>query len=96
MQFWSYMLRCSDGQYYVGQTDDLERRIAQHQSGHFTGFTYKRRPVELVWSECFQTRAEALEVERQIKGWRRDKKQALINGDWELLSTLSRTGISNR
>ncbi|MEM8696780.1 MAG: GIY-YIG nuclease family protein [Pseudomonadota bacterium] len=48
MPFWTYMLRCADDSFYVGHTDDLERRMGQHQSGHFTGYTYKRRPVEFV------------------------------------------------
>ena len=57
--FHCYMLRCADGSYYAGHSDDLERRIAQHQSGAFTGYTYKRKPVELVWSDAFQTRDDA-------------------------------------
>ncbi|MEO1169562.1 MAG: GIY-YIG nuclease family protein [Pseudomonadota bacterium] len=95
MTFSTYMLRCADGKFYVGHTDDLERRIAEHQSGDFAGFTYKRRPVVLVWSESFQTRLDALETERQIKGWRREKKQALVDGDWQLMSELSRTAVSS-
>ena len=90
------MLRCADDSFYVGHTDDLDRRISQHQSGYFTGYTFKRRPIELVWSEDFQTRLDALSAEKQIKGWRREKKQALMNGDWELMSQLSRTSVSGR
>ncbi len=84
------MLRCSDGKFYLGRTDDLDRRVAQHQSGELGGYTYKRRPVELVWSEYFSTRLEALAAERQVKGWRRAKKEALIHGDWDTISLLSR------
>lgn len=91
MAFFAYILLCSDGSYYTGQTDNLEQRIAQHQSGYFTGYTYKRRPVQLVWSEAFSTRLEALEAEKQIKGWSRLKKQALIDGNWSLLSKLSKS-----
>ena len=69
MAFWTYMLRCADGKYYVGHTDNLEVRIGQHQSGYFGGYTLRRRPVELVWREYFQTRYEALSAERQINGW---------------------------
>ncbi|CAM3034059.1 tRNA (cytidine/uridine-2'-O-)-methyltransferase TrmJ [Sphingomonas antarctica] len=89
MSFWTYILRCSDGRFYVGHTDDLEKRVAEHQSGVFEGFTHSRRPVELVWSEYFQTRYEALEIERKLKGWSRAKKQALIDGDWKAVSTLA-------
>ena len=90
MPYWVYILRCSDDSYYTGHTDDLENRIAQHQDGSIEGYTHPRRPVELVWSAEFPTRLEALERERQIKGWRRAKKEALIQGDWERLQDLSR------
>ncbi|MBX9731888.1 MAG: GIY-YIG nuclease family protein [Sphingomonas sp.] len=89
MSFYAYMLRCADGSYYTGHTDDLEHRIAQHQHGELEGYTQGRRPVELVWSEYFQTRLEALEVERQVKGWTRRKKQALIDSDWQTLHEAS-------
>jgi len=68
----------------------LDVRFAQHQRGTFPGYTHKRRPVELVWSEAFDTRYEALAAERQIKGWSRAKKEALIAGDWERISELAR------
>jgi putative endonuclease len=90
MAFYTYMLLCADGKYYVGHTDNLEARIAQHQSGMFGGYTLRRRPVELVWSEYFQTRLEALNVERQLKGWSKAKKAALVAGDWERVSKLAR------
>ena len=86
MAFWTYILLCSDGHYYTGHTDDLERRIAQHQHGGFCDFTSRRRPVILVWSQHFGTRVEALEAERRIKPWSRAKKEALIRGDWEMVS----------
>jgi tRNA/rRNA methyltransferase len=89
MPFFAYMLRCADGSYYVGHSDDLERRIAQHNSGEIRGYTSERLPVELVWSQDFHTRAEALAGERQIKGWSRAKKKALINGDWEAVHLLA-------
>lgn len=81
MAFWTYMLRCADGHYYVGHTDDLDARMVAHQSGTLGGYTHSRRPVALVWSETFAVREEALAAERQIKGWSRAKKQALIDGD---------------
>lgn len=74
------MLHCRGGAFYVGHTDDLEHRIAQHQAGSLEGFTADRLPVELVWSALFETRIEALEMERRIKGWSRAKKMALIRG----------------
>ena len=90
MAFYAYILRCSDGSFYTGHTDDLEKRIAEHQSGQCSGYTESRRPVTLVWVQDFPTRYEALVTERQIKGWSRAKKQALIDGDWQRLSVLSR------
>lgn len=86
MSFWTYMLRCSDGSYYVGHSDDLERRIAQHQYGEISSYTQKRRPVELVWSEYFPSREEAIAAELQIKNWSRAKKAALIRHDWASVS----------
>ena len=90
MSFWAYMLHCRGGAFYVGHTDDLERRIAQHQSGLIPGFTAERLPVTMVWSEAFSTRDEARAVERQLKGWTRAKKMALIREDWDRISSLSR------
>ncbi len=85
MTFHTYMLRCSDGSYYTGHTDSFETRVAQHQTGAIKGYTFDRRPVELVWSAEFGTRAEALACELQIKGWSRHKKEALIAEDWDKL-----------
>jgi tRNA/rRNA methyltransferase len=90
LSFYAYMLRCSDSSYYIGHTDALEQRIGQHQSGEIEGYTQGRRPVELVWSQDFTSRIEALEAERQIKGWTRAKKEALIRGDWEAIQLLAR------
>ena len=90
MAFYAYMLRCADGRFYVGHTDDLELRMAHHISGTLGGYTATRRPVTLVWADTFQTRIEALIVERKIKGWSRAKKQALIDGDWDRISMLAR------
>jgi tRNA/rRNA methyltransferase len=89
VDFYAYLLRCSDGSYYAGHTDDLEQRLAQHQSGAVTGYTRDKRPVELVWSEQFPTRDEAFASERRIKGWTRAKKEALIRGDWAALKRLA-------
>ena len=90
MSFYVYILRCSDGSYYTGHTDDLEKRVAAHQGGEISGFTAQRTPVSLEFAEEFPTRLEALECERQIKGWSRAKKEALILQDWERLKLLSK------
>jgi tRNA/rRNA methyltransferase len=91
--FAAYMLRCSDGSYYVGHTDDLDQRIAQHQTGAVGGYTSTRLPVTLVWSESFSARDEALAAEQQIKGWSRAKKEALIAGDWESIRSLASRAV---
>ena len=90
MSFWAYMLHCRGGYFYTGHTDNIERRIAEHRSGLVPGFASNHAPVELVWSQEFTTRAEALEAERRIKGWSRAKKLALIRGDWERISWLAK------
>ena len=90
MAFTTYLLRCNDGSYYAGHTDNLEYRLAQHQTGALGGYTAKRLPVTLVWSDNFPTRDEAFAAEHQIKGWGRAKKEALIVGDWDLISRLAR------
>jgi LAO/AO transport system kinase len=81
--FFVYMLRCADGSYYTGHTDELELRVAKHQIGEIEGYTRDKRPIELVWSQETATREEALAAEMQIKGWGRAKKEALIRGDWK-------------
>ena len=91
MSAFVYILRCADGSYYTGSTDFLETRIGQHNAGQGGEHTRRRRPVALVWCQEFSTRYEAIAAERQIKGWRRAKKEALIAGDWTLLQELSRT-----
>ncbi len=90
MHFWAYMLQCRGGYLYVGHTDDLARRIAQHEHGEIAGFTSDHRPITLVWSQEFSTRDEAKASEKQIKGWSRAKKLALIREDWERISQLAR------
>jgi predicted GIY-YIG superfamily endonuclease len=91
MTFWAYMLHCRGGYFYVGHTDDLERRIAQHKMGMFPGFTADHLPVEYVWSQEFVTRDEAKTAEKQVKGWSRAKKMALIRGDWARISALAKS-----
>ena len=84
--FFAYLLRCADESYYVGHSDDLEKRLLEHQEGGKCGYTETRRPVQLVWSQEFSTREEALAAELQIKNWNRAKKQALARGDFDGLS----------
>jgi len=88
--FFIYMLLCADGSYYVGHTDHLEERIAEHQEGGKCAYTSVRRPVQLVWAQDFQTREEAKEAELRIKQWSRAKKLALIRGDIAALKTAAK------
>ncbi|WP_137046493.1 GIY-YIG nuclease family protein [Pseudolabrys sp. FHR47] len=91
MGAWLYILRCNDGSYYTGTTRaDLERRVAEHQSGHFPGYTETRRPVELAYSEYFDQITDAIAAERQIKGGSRVKKEALMSGDFAKLKESAR------
>ncbi len=86
-----YMLRCADGSYYVGSARlGLERRVSEHNNGIYGGYTSKRLPVVLVWSEHFLDITDAIAVERQIKGWSRAKKEALMRGDYESIRSLAR------
>ncbi|HYI29334.1 MAG TPA: GIY-YIG nuclease family protein [Bradyrhizobium sp.] len=80
MNFWVYVLKCADASYYTGPTDNLEERLAKHQSGEVAGYTSTRLPVKLLFSEEFPTRIEALASEQQING--RKKKEALMRPDW--------------
>jgi putative endonuclease len=78
-----YILECSDNSYYTGVTNNLERRILEHQSGESeSSYTFSRRPVKLRWYSEDMDPDQAIELEKQIKGWRKSKKEALINGDW--------------
>ena len=92
MPFWVYILKCADGSYYTGHTDNLERRIGQRHIGEVPNcYTFKRRPLAVVWSQEFPSRIEALESEMQVKRWTRAKKEALIEGDWQKISRLARS-----
>ena len=97
MKVYVYMLRCADKSYYVGLArNGLDARIADHQSGRYPGYTHPRRPVELVWSADFIWLKDAIACERRIKGWRREKKEALLRGDHGALPILSRTAKNPR
>ena len=87
--FFAYMLRCADGSYYTGSTDDLDHRSAEHQNGQGCAWTRTRLPGELVWSQEFADRDEAKEAEHQIKRCSRAKKEALLSGVFDRLSLLA-------
>ena len=91
-----YILRCSDDSFYVGSTWDLERRVGEHDLGLGAAHTRRRRPVELVWSAWCDRVDEAYAAEKQIHGWSRAKRQALIDGRTELLSVLSSRSWASR
>lgn len=90
MKGFMYILKCSNGHYYVGSTDDLEKRLEQHNSGEGASYTKKHRPVKLVYFEEYQRIDDAFYREQQIKGWTRAKKEALIKNNAELLPSLSK------
>lgn len=89
MSFWVYMLQCADRSYDVGHTDELEKRVLQHEAGELGGYTSTRRPIRVVFTQEFASREEALAAELQIKGWSRKKKEALVRGDWAEMSRLA-------
>ena len=91
MKSWVYILECSDGSYYTGCTTNISKRILQHQLGTCDSYTARRRPVTLLWSQEFNDIRYAIFAERQIKGWSREKKEALMNLEFELLHELAQS-----
>ena len=89
---WAYILQCSDGSYYVGSTFDIERRLSEHQRGLGAAYTRRRRPVSLVWCEEFDRVEDAYAVEKQVQGWNRRKREALIARRYAELPRLARRG----
>jgi len=85
-----YILKCSDGSYYTGSTVDLERRLSQHQNGEGANYTKKRLPAELVYFEEYSSIADAFYREKQVQGWSKKKKEALMNGEYEDLKHLAK------
>lgn len=84
--YYVYILKCSDNSYYIGITNDVDKRFGEHQQGINPGsYTYKRRPVELVFFEPFNSPIDAITFEKRIKGWSRKKKEALIERNWDKL-----------
>ncbi len=89
--YYVYILQCSDGSYYTGVTNNVERRLYEHQEGLIDGcYTHNKRPVKLVYMEEFSDVLDAISREKQIKGWSRKKKEALIAGDFEKLVELAK------
>jgi putative endonuclease len=97
LELWVYILRCSDGSYYVGSTKrSPEERTWEHNQRFVRGYTYTRTPVVLVYSEHYEKLTEGFDRERQLKRWSRAKKEALINREPELLPELSRNALARR
>ncbi|MFO0875322.1 MAG: GIY-YIG nuclease family protein [Phycisphaerales bacterium] len=88
--FHAYLLRCADGTFYAGSWENLADRVATHNNGQGAAWTATRRPVELVHSESFSTRADAIAREHQLKRWTHAKKAALANGDTARLRALAK------
>jgi len=86
-----YILKCKDDSYDVGVTNDIERRVREHNEGRNPqAYTFKRRPIELVYHEFYHDAISAIEAEKQLKGWSRKKKEALIAKNWERLHELAK------
>jgi putative endonuclease len=90
--FYVYILLCNDGSYYVGHTDNIEARFSAHEQRHFPRcYTASRLPVKLVYVQVMASRDEAFRAERQLKRWKRVKKQALVDGNFDLLQQLAKS-----
>jgi putative endonuclease len=95
--YWVYVLLCRDGSFYVGVTSDVEARLAWHAEGtNRRCYTYSRRPLELVYTASFLTPEEAIRAEKQLKGWSRAKKAAMLRGDWGRIRVLARSSGHGR
>ena len=86
-----YILKCSDGTYYTGVTNNLDKRLVEHNEGvNVSAYTFNRRPLELVWHEKFTNYDLAIRWEKRLKKWSKRKKEALIKGEWNKLKDLSK------
>ena len=95
MTLFVYIIECSDKSFYTGVTNDIDRRITEHNEGHNPkSFTFSRRPVKLVYFEVHSDPYFAIQREKQIKGWSRKKKIAMIKGEWEKLPELSKSKMT--
>ena len=89
--FYVYILECADKSYYIGITNELNKRVNEHQVGKHPGsYTYERRPIELVFYATFTDPETAISFEKKIKGWSRAKKKALIDENYQLLPLLAK------
>ena len=84
-----YILECADGSFYTGSTKDLPRRFWEHQNGLGANHTKKRLPIKLVYAEHYDNVVDAFEREKQVQGWSRAKKIALMNSDWDSVHILA-------
>lgn len=91
MLYFTYIVKCKDNSYYVGVTNNIERRIWNHNNGAVSGYTHSRRPVKLIYFQEFKDINYAISFEKQLKGWSRVKKEALISGDIESLRIYSKS-----
>jgi putative endonuclease len=92
--YYIYIVECNDWSYYIGITNDLDRRLWEHNTGFDPGcYTYERRPVELRYFEHFTDVNQATSREKQLKGWSRKKKQALFRENWNELKRLSKSSV---
>ena len=88
--YYVYILKCADNSFYTGVSNDVERRVLEHNNSEDKKtYTYRKRPVKLVWFEYYNDINQAIEKEKQIKGWNRKKKQALIDDNFDLIVELS-------
>jgi len=93
--YYVYFLRCANSNLYVGSTHDLQARLKAHNNGRGAAYTFKHRPIDLVYSEKYQSKVESLNRERQLKHWSRGKKEALISNNFERLKHLSKQRVNN-
>ncbi len=88
--YYVYILRCSDSSLYVGITNDVDRRLDEHNDGKLpSAYTFKRRPVFVEYIQDFTEPTQAIAFEKKLKGWSKAKKEALIKGDFDMIETLA-------
>ena len=96
LTFFVYILKCSDGSFYTGHTDNMEARLSAHEQGKGAGYTSTRLPVKLVYVDICGSRYEALNNEHRIKKWTKAKKEALSQQDWPRLIALAKKKFKNK
>lgn len=93
-EYFVYLLKCNDSSYYIGLTSDLEQRFAEHQNGQGGFYTASRLPVQLMFVQSFASKDDAIVIERQLKGWSRKKKEALIKQNWNQIKVLAKKNFN--